>query len=67
MIIGSVHEGETLLVLFRLLSCQLFLQSDLVLLFVVVLEGWFDEDSAGHHSSNTLPQGVDLEIVDSSV
>ena len=63
----SVHEGETLFVLLRLLSCQLLLQTDFVLLAIVVVQSWLDMNSAGHHTSQRLSQGVDLQRVDCSI
>ena len=63
----SVHEGEAFLVLLRLLSCQLLLQADLLLLLVVVLQGRFNINPAGHHGRDALPEGVDLEVVDRPV
>lgn len=66
-ITDSVHEGEPLLVLLGLLGGEFFLEADFLLLLVVVLEGGLDPDSAGHHSCDAFPEGVDLEEVDSSV
>ena len=65
--LDSVHEGEPLLVLLWLLGGEFFLEANLFLLLVVVLKGRFDPDSAGHHSSNALSEGVNFEEMDSSV
>lgn len=63
----SVHEGKSLLVFFGLLGCEFFLQSDLFLLLVVVFEGGFNPDSAGHHSSNAFSEGINLQEMNGSV
>ena len=65
--IQSIHEGEPIFVFFWLLSVQFFLKSDIVLFGIILLEGRFDENSAGHHTGDTLPQCVDFKIMDCSV
>ena len=64
MLSESIEEGESIFVLSCFLSCQLFFQSDLFFLGVILLQSGLNVHSASHNCSNAFSERIDLQIVD---